>query len=169
MEFEKRLWSNLTNVESVSTAIQYGYTGQKSDSGHYAYVRITDIQGGKIDWSQVPLSDISKSEAPKYLLNKGDILFARTGATAGKSYLFEDDVEAVFASYLIRIVPEKSKILPRFLYWYFQSKEYWQQVDDKVIGAAQPNVNGQKLASIKFPLPPPPRTDPHRCQVGCPF
>lgn len=156
MGFEKGSFGNykIFTVGSVSNAIQYGYTGQKSPKGKLFYVRITDIQDGKIDWPQVPFSDISEKEAPKYILSKGDILFARSGATAGKSYLFEDEKDAVFASYLIRIIPNQSKILPRFLYLYFQSDSYWGQINDKVIGAAQPNVNGQKLATVKIPLPP---------------
>jgi type I restriction enzyme S subunit len=85
------------------------------------------------------------------LLKSGDILFARSGATAGKSYLISERPLAVFASYLIRvqIFPEVS---PEYLYAFLNSDDYWRQLVTR--GNAQPNANARVLGNIRFPLAP---------------
>lgn len=142
-------------VDNVATKIHYGYTGRAIEKGDFKYLRITDIQNSAVEWEQVPFVSITDKEVERYKLNKNDIVFARTGATAGKSFLISSlDVNSVFASYLIRIIPDVEKIYPRFLYQYFQSPEYWSYITSNVEGAAQPNFNGKKLANIPIPLPP---------------
>ena len=79
---------------------------------------------------------------PKYRLSKGDLVFDRTGATTGKSFLIGDCPEAVFASYLIR-VRVSSEVDSRYLSAFFQSPEYWQQIESGKRGIGQPNVNGK--------------------------
>lgn len=140
-------------LKSVSDKIQYGYTGKTKEKGKYYYLRITDIQDGKVDYNKAPFSDINEEEAKKYILNQGDILFARTGATAGKSYLFNDKEASVFASYLIRVVVDQKVLVPSYLKWYFQSDEYWSQIFGNIVGAAQPNFNGKKLGELDIPVP----------------
>jgi type I restriction enzyme S subunit len=87
------------------------------------------------------------------LLVDGDIVFARTGATTGKSFLIKNPPRAVFASYLIRVRPN-SQISPDFLYTFFQSEEYWKQIRARARGGAQPNVNATLLSEILIPLAP---------------
>ncbi len=140
-------------VKDLSKNIQYGYTGKALDKGEYYYLRITDIQNGKVNFSNTPYSDIPESQVDKYVLKHGDILFARTGATAGKSYLFNDNEKSVFASYLIRVVCNDKVLIPNYLYCFFQSKGYWDQIFGNIVGAAQPNFNGKKLGEIIVPLP----------------
>tara|TARA_R110002050_G_scaffold55731_8_gene125473 strand:- start:7388 stop:8569 length:1182 start_codon:yes stop_codon:yes gene_type:complete len=140
-------------LKKISDKIQYGYTGKTKEKGQYYYLRITDIQDGKVDFNKAPFSDILKEEASKYILNQGDILFARTGATAGKSYLFNDEEPSIFASYLIRVVVKQDKLSPKYLKWYFQSDEYWSQIFGNIVGAAQPNFNGKKLGELIIPVP----------------
>jgi len=141
------------DLKSVSDSIQYGYTGKTIESGKYYYLRITDIQGGKVNYQSTPYSDINGIDIEKYILNKGDILFARTGATAGKSYLFNDEVEAVFASYLIRVVCKQDIVKPSFVKWFFHSTNYWKQIFGNIVGAAQPNFNGKKLGELNLKIP----------------
>ncbi len=89
----------------LSSAIQYGYTAkaQPKPVGP-RLLRITDIQNDTVGWEGVPYCKIENEEKRKYLLAPNDILFARTGATVGKSYLVRDQVpDSVFASYLIRV------------------------------------------------------------------
>jgi len=143
----------IVTVREMSDKIQYGYTGKALEKGKWKYLRITDIQNNSVAWNETPYADIAIEEAHKYTLNNGDIVFARTGATAGKSYLFTDEMDSVFASYLIRVVTKKQSVDPNYLWFYFQSPAYWQQVANTVVGAAQPNVNGNKLGDIVFPLP----------------
>lgn len=143
--------SNL--LKNISDKIQYGYTGKTKETGKYYYLRITDIQDSKVNFSKAPFSTIPDEEAKKYILNQGDILFARTGATAGKSYLFKDKEPSIFASYLIRVVVKQDKLSHDYLKWYFQSDEYWNQIFGNIVGAAQPNFNGKKLGELNIPVP----------------
>ena len=81
---------------------QYGYTASAATEPIGPHLlRITDIQNGSVNWETVPYCDCPGPQ--KFLLEKGDILFARTGATTGKSFLIEECPTAVFASYLIRL------------------------------------------------------------------
>ena len=130
---------------------QYGYTESASASPiDPRFVRITDIQNGAVKWENVPYCRCD--EVDKYRLQTGDILFARTGATTGKSYLVKNPPEAVFASYLIRVHRGK-RILPEFLWWYFQSDNYWRAVFSGTEDGNRPNMNGTKLAKVKVPFP----------------
>jgi type I restriction enzyme, S subunit len=134
---------------------QYGYTAPatRQDTG-VNLLRISDIQNGQVDWQSVPFCEILPEEASKYLLARGDILFARTGATTGKSFLIQNAPSAVFASYLIRVRPRTEILLPEYLYAFLQSEQYWGQVETGKRGGAQPNMNATLLADVIFPLPP---------------
>ena len=112
---------------------QYGYTEKSSfDVEGPHYLRITDIQEGTVDWKYVPHCLIDKDDYEKYKLKNYDILVARTGATTGKSYMIREanDVNGVFASYLIRVQVNNKQLLPTFLYMFLQSQEYWSQIMD---------------------------------------
>lgn len=131
---------------------QYGYTASATTEQIGPHLlRITDIQGGSVNWETVPYCDCPKPE--KYLLQKDDILFARTGPT-GRSFLIEECPTAVFASYLIRLRVRKW-VTPQYLYLFFQSPDYWAQVSENTSGSAQPNCNATKLANLRIPIPPP--------------
>jgi restriction endonuclease S subunit len=111
-------------------------------------VRITDLQDGKIDWDSVPFCECD--EPGKYTLRENDILFARTGATTGKTHLVSRPEPSVFASYLIRLCPKRD-VEAGYLHAFFQSDSYWSQISEEKEGSAQPNVNGEKLAALKIP------------------
>ncbi|RJS80482.1 hypothetical protein CW713_07600 [Methanophagales archaeon] len=133
---------------------QYGYTASaESKPVGPKFLRITDIQDGQVNWDTVPYCSCTVIDIDKYLLEPGDILFARTGGTTGKSYLITEVPEAIFASYLIRVRP-KDNLIPRFLYLFLQSDIYWRQVEESKRGGAQPNMNATLLANVTFPLPP---------------
>jgi len=134
--------------------ISYGYTAKSSLTFKGPkYLRITDIQDKSVNWQEVPHCEISKEEKSKFLLNVGDIVFARTGATTGKSFLIEEEVDAVFASYLIRIKPKITILNPEFLYYFFQSSFYWDEIAGGISGSAQGGFNASKLQamSVRFP------------------
>lgn len=115
-------------------------------------LRITDIQDGKVNWKDVPFTTVENAE--NYLLRKDDIVFARTGATVGKSFLVTElPFESVYASYLIRIRLFDC-ISPSYLYQFFNSYCYWEQITDKSVGVGQPNCNGTSLKELFIPLPP---------------
>lgn len=146
-------WTQETLGDYAS--VQYGFTEKaSSEKVGPKFLRITDIQEGAVDWSFVPYCKISEENYLTYKLNQGDIVIARTGATTGKSYLIQDETEAVFASYLIRVVVRKPHILnEKFLYLFFQSSSYWEQIEDLSSGIAQPGVNGSKLKTLILPIP----------------
>lgn len=134
--------------------IGYGYTAKSSTAlKGPKYLRITDIQNGAVNWDEVPNCEISKGEFKKFELRKGDIVFARTGATTGKSYLIERDVDAVFASYLIRVKPDLMQLDPTFLYFFFQSSFYWEEIAGGISGSAQGGFNASKLQAMKVNFP----------------
>lgn len=145
-----------TSVGECSHAIQYGLTCTSSVQGlGHRYIRITDIQDRQIDWARVPFADIDSRKASACEVAKGDLLFARTGATVGKSYLIKNVPEpAAFASYLIRVRCNQEAVLPEFAAWYFQSPSYWEQINEGAEGTGQPNFNGSKLGALEFALPP---------------
>ena len=126
--------------------INYGYTTKAShQKGSYKIIRITDIQDGKVDWNNVPFCEVKKDKLKNVLLHDGDIVFARTGATTGKSYIVKNPKNTVFASYLIRLSVDKNRFLPKFIYHYFQSSSYWQQINEGITGSAQGGFNASKL------------------------
>ena len=114
-------------------------------------MRITDIQDGMVNWKSVPYTSIKDDK--DYLLEAGDIVFARTGATVGKSFLIDNvPYKSVFASYLIRI-RLIDNALPEYLYTFFNSYYYWDQISNKSVGVGQPNCNGTSLKELLIPLP----------------
>ena len=133
--------------------IMYGYTSKVVEKGNVQYLRITDIQNSKVNWDKVPFVNISDRDKAKYYLSKGDIVFARTGATTGKSYLLENPPNSVFASYLIRVQCLTDILEPSFLYLFFQSGIYWDIVMSGISGSAQGGFNASKLGNmiIQFP------------------
>jgi len=144
-----------TTLENIARDVTYGYTAKANrTSGGAKMLRITDIQGNQVDWSQVPFCAISPGDKAKYLLKKWDLVFARTGATVGKSFLIQDDVtDSVFASYLIRVRCLDQE-MTRYLSYFFNSPAYWDQITDFSAGIGQPNVNGSKLKALSIPLAP---------------
>ena len=142
-------WVRLGNL---SAAIQYGLSNSAEPQGTHRLLRITDIQDGKVDWNAVPFTTVNDPEA--YLLKTGDIVFARTGATVGKSFLItETPYPSLYASYLIRIRLLGS-LSPEYIYQFFDSACYWSQITDKSVGVGQPNCNGTSLKELFIPLPP---------------
>ncbi len=88
------------------------------------------------------------------MLNDGDILFARTGATVGKSYLVHGiKCKAIYASYLIRVQTFR-EVLPEYVKYFFESGFYWEQIQSSSVGIGQPNVNGTILSQLMMPIPP---------------
>ena len=143
-----------TTIGEIASSILYGVSESAKENGRYRLLRITDIQDNKVNWKTVPFTDYDEKKAQTYLLNDGDILFARTGATVGKSYLVENLKEtAIYASYLIR-VQTSSVILPAYIKYFFESGFYWEQISFNSVGIGQPNVNGTTLAALIIPIPP---------------
>lgn len=141
-------------LKDISSDVSYGFTASSIPMPNGPrMLRITDIQNNQVDWSSVPYCEIEDSKKNQYILKDGDLVFARTGATVGKSFLIWGDIpEAVFASYLIRVRCDESNSI-EYLSLFFQSNEYWSQIMEFSAGVAQPSVNGSKLKELIIPLP----------------
>ncbi len=133
---------------------EYGFTETALETGDTRFIRITDIDEKGLLNSQEKKYINQNSENQKYLLKIGDLLVARTGATYGKTLFFDSDEQSIFASYLIRLKPDKEKILNKF-YWVFtRTEEYWKQARALVTGGGQPQFNSNVIREIQVPLPP---------------
>jgi len=130
---------------------QYGFTDSSSNFGNAKFLRITDITDSGVNWSDVPYCNCPDIE--KYKLVNGDIVFARIGATTGKSYIIYNPPKAVFASYLIR-VRTKSNLMPDYLFFFFNSEYYWTQINSQKGNNLKGGVNGSILSDLKIIVPP---------------
>ncbi|EOC6802300.1 restriction endonuclease subunit S [Klebsiella pneumoniae] len=141
-------------LEDVTDNIHYGYTASADATKKVKLLRITDIQDDKVIWRNVPGCEIKDSDIEQYQLQPNDIVIARTGGTVGKSYLVDDlQYIAVFASYLIRLKYIKFTNA-NYTKIFLGSQLYWLQLYNGVTGTGQPNVNGNTLKKMFFPLPP---------------
>ena len=124
------------------------------DENKYTYLRITDINDdGSLNYAG--LKSVDDPEAEKYLLKEGDIVFARTGNSTGRSYFYEpSDGQFVFAGFLIKFSIDPSKVNPRFLKYYTHSKPYYEWVQSFDTGATRGNINAQTFGSMEITLPP---------------
>lgn len=131
----------------------YGYTDKAKNAGDVRFIRITDINdSGYLSPSDAKYIDLTE-ESKKYLLKKGDLLLARTGATYGKTLFFDSDEPAVYASFLIRIVLDNAVIRNRY-YWHFsKSSLYWEQAEKYVSKGGQQQFNANAISRVKVPIP----------------
>ena len=144
-----------TTLAEVSVDVSYGYTESavKEKIGP-RFLRITDIQGGVVNWQTVPHCPISPSDHEKYCLQSGDIVIARTGNSTGESYLFRGGEDAVFASYLIRFRPDAKRVDPGFVWYCLRTIHWWNFISGSKSGSAQAGANAKVLGSFHLSLPP---------------
>lgn len=130
-----------------------GLSGSESDRSNPRYIRITDIdQYGQLredTYASQPRSVIEDA-----WVESGDVLIASVGATVGKSYLHKADGEYCFAGYLSRIRPDPEKLDPRFLHYWTQSKDYWDQVRTRLVSSTIENLSASKIGTFEVPTPP---------------
>lgn len=118
------------------------------------YIRITDIDDDG-NYSAVKKVSVEDENSGSFILTKGDIVFARTGATVGKTYLYDErDGELVFAGFLIRFRPNEKILLSQHLKNLTASKFYWDWVKTVSMRSGQPGINAEEYGSLKLPLPP---------------
>jgi len=118
------------------------------------YVRITDISEDGLLQEETFRSLPFEIAAP-YLLEEGDILFARSGATVGKTFCYNPSWGvAAYAGYLIRARLDKSRIDPRFILYFTRSTLYWDWIRRNFIQATIQNVSAERYANLIIPSPP---------------
>lgn len=143
-------WS-VVELHTITEKPQYGYTASAEKKGRIHFLRITDITDTGVNWDTVPFCNCSDVEFTKYQLVDNDIVFARIGATTGKSYLINNPPKAIFASYLIR-VRANNEVFPNYLYYFFQSNQYWKQINSYKGTSLKGGVNGSILSKLLIPF-----------------
>lgn len=130
-------------------------SGEDMQENQPRYIRITDINDdGELKNDTYVTLDYKK--AKPYILEDKDILFARSGATVGKTFLYnklECDL-ACFAGYLIKFTANKNKCNPKYIYYYTQSKMYDEFININISQATIQNVSAEKYKNLYNPLPP---------------
>lgn len=117
------------------------------------YLRITDITETGY-YSEKNRVSVNYTGTEK-ILHNNDFLFARTGATVGKTYLNNNTTDKIaFAGYLIRFVPDLTKIHPYFLALYCQTKTYWNWVKICSMRSGQPGISAEEYGKMPILCPP---------------
>ena len=151
LTFESKI--QLLSLKDIAK-FSYGYTDKAQEHGDTRFLRITDIsEDGTLKPDGAKYIQLNE-ESRKYLVKKGDLLLARTGATYGKTLYVPDDSPAVYASFLIKIELDNSKILNRY-YWHFsKSNQYWRQAEKLVSKGGQQQFNTNAVERVVVPVPP---------------
>ncbi|WP_159434472.1 restriction endonuclease subunit S [Bacteroides ndongoniae] len=139
----------------LSEPMQYG-ANEPAEECNYndpRYIRITDIKddGTLRDdtFKSLPLE-----KAKEYMLTKGDLLFARSGATVGKTFLYKEDYAACFAGYLIKARCNKNELLPNFVFYYTLSNVYQNWKNSIFIQSTIQNIGADKYSVMPIIVPP---------------
>ena len=117
------------------------------------YIRITDITlDGKLkqDCCKYLSSEIGKN----YPVRKGDVLLARSGATVGKAFIYNEDIEACYAGYLIKASIQQDIVFPTFFFYFTQTSQYDEWKNRIFIQATIQNISAEKYTRMKLCIPP---------------
>ena len=141
-------------LSDLCVEISYGYTASATENNTGCkFLRITDIQGGYVDWDKVPFCEIESKDITKYQLIEGDIVIARTGNSTGENFIFQGKNNAVFASYLIRYRVNKEIANPYYIWLNLRSSNWWGFVSGAKSGSAQAGANAKVLGAFEIPIP----------------
>ena len=146
-------WEVKKLSEFVTT--KYGYTeSTNAEPVGPKYLRGMDINKNSfIDWSEVPYCPITPEDHEAYRLKVGDVVVIRM-ADPGKVGIVEQEVDAVFASYLIRVAPKDNRLSRYFLFYLMESKEYYDYITGASTGTTRKSASAGVIADYQFVLPP---------------
>ena len=140
----------------LATSFEYGLNASaKSFDGTHKYIRITDIDDSSRKFNSQSLTspDIDLSSADNYKLKNGDILFARTGASVGKSYIYADsDGLVYYAGFLIR-ARIKSGVDSNFVFQHTLTSSYENFIRVTSQRSGQPGVNAKEYSTFEISVP----------------
>ena len=148
-------WSVVTLLDCLCGKPSYGinapaiaYSPQKP-----RYIRITDITEAGTYYKSSPAS-VEDVNIDRYYLKKNDIVLARTGASVGKSYLYQkDDGNLVYAGFLIKVSINDIVADARYVFACLHTQRYWQWVNTISVRSGQPGINGEEYSAYLLPLP----------------
>lgn len=139
----------------LETSMKYGASeaGVEYSDDLPRYIRITDITnnnrlktGGKLS--------LTEKQANGYMLEKDTVLFARSGGTVGKTFLYKPEYgKAAFAGYLISAIPDKEKMQAEWLYYFSLSNAYWDWANQIFTQATIQNIGADKYSNLPIPIP----------------
>jgi type I restriction enzyme S subunit len=153
--------ASLLTIGEVALETRYG-TSQKCHSNQkgLAILRIPNVAKGAINLNDLKYCDLTDNEAARICLKPGDLLFVRTNGSrdlVGRCAVFdlsEQELNFGFASYLIRVRVDQSKVLPRYLAYFLNSTNGRSELDSRRrTSAGQFNINSENLRSIPLPVP----------------
>jgi type I restriction enzyme, S subunit len=156
--------SSYEKVEIGDAAIETRYgTSKKCSTTNKgtAILRIPNVAGGFVNFDDLKYCSLDKKEQQKLILEKGDLLFVRTNGSrdlVGRCAIYEgnaDDCKYGFASYLIRVRLDQTKMNPHFLAFFLNSTHGRSELDKRRrTSAGQFNINSENLRTIEILLPP---------------
>ena len=157
-------------LDDIATSFEYGLNAAaKEFDGVNKYIRITDIDDDShlfmVDNLTSP--DIDLSDANNYKLSVGDILFARTGASVGKTYIYRDsDGLVYYAGFLIRAkISEENNA--EFVFQNTLTEKYYKYIAITSQRSGQPGVNAQEYAGYEIFVPCRAEQDKISEYLGC--
>ena len=143
-------------LDDLAYSFEYGLNAAaKEYDGKNKYIRITDIDDDSHEFVQneVTSPDADLSQADDYKLSEGDILFARTGASTGKSYIYRNtDGLVYYAGFLIR-AKIKEDINPEFVYQNTLTTDYERFIKVTSMRSGQPGVNAHEYSQYEIMVP----------------
>jgi len=152
--FGARPWEMRRLVDCCEAKGSYGANAAATNYNGVdpRFLRITDIlTDGTL--AATDMKALPRSQADGYFLTRGDIVFARSGATVGKAYLHRSNEELAYAGYLIKFRPRPDVLLPGFLFHFVRSDEYRKWVEVTLRAGAQPNINAAEYGNLQIPCP----------------
>ncbi|GMQ53395.1 restriction endonuclease subunit S [Halopseudomonas aestusnigri] len=148
-------WRAVRLRHCLVDALTYGANEPSDEANleHPRYIRITDLNDdGTL--SAETYKSLPPEKAEPYMLEEGDVLFARSGATVGKSFLYSREYgPACYAGYLIRARVNKRTLIPMYLWMCTQSRQYEQFIGESNIQATIQNVSAEKYGNMWIALP----------------
>lgn len=120
--------------------------------GENIYLRITDIDPKTNQLKRKNLTSPGTSLEDAYLLKEGDLLFARTGASTGKTYMYKSmDGKIYFAGFLIKFLVDKANV--RFIFYSTQTRRYLNWVMSVSARSGQPGINAKEYSNYSLQIP----------------
>ena len=135
--------------------LQYGAneSGILYDNNLPRYVRITDILNNSLR-EDLQKQSLTEEQAEGFILEHNDVLFARSGGTVGKAFIYKNNYgRCAFAGYLIR-AQINSNCSSDFVYYYTQSQSYDEWKKQIFIQATIQNIGADRYSILEIPIPP---------------
>lgn len=149
-------WNCTSLGRVLSEKLQYGASESgdlECTNNSMRYIRITDITfDGKLksDGCKYLSSEVGRN----YPVKKGDVLLARSGATVGKAFIYDEDNDACYAGYLIKASVQQEKVSPQFFFYFTQTSQYDEWKNRIFIQATIQNISAEKYARMSLCIPP---------------